>query len=624
MRICNESIQIRAIGPPIYKAFSSASGRELVKGERMKRSVRFRLVLVLVLTQFEQGIALSQQWRFGVMADTQWTGTDDGRNPGSCSVDIVRELNQQFIDHNVKFVIQVGDLVDYTGSTATSVAHSEDIRAAFAQELYNAGIGFFPLRGNHDAHPLTIPEFKRIYPQTVNGLMNATPSDVFSVPTDAAQRFQPVKRRVFKVGTNFGTPEPSQTASQDWRGLSYFFDFSNARFILLDQFSPLKATQNRNPYPDAIDLQQTWIDRALRTKAPGTHAFVFSHKGLITENHADTLFGSDPSQDVAGQDAFITSLFNSGVRYYIHGHDHMHNRSLVSVTTGTPTDGMSAKVEDILCASDSSKFYTPGSPSNDDKYDVPAFSHKRQAQIAQELHTVGYYIFTIDGPRLTADYYSARLSNVAPASCTGSNCEWLISTTPKLHFAKSETFGYSLNGKEFQVCQVSQKDCNDSYTQVVDTYMNTTAKILSGANGSTAQDFDGRSLIKTVNTGWTDRARSVSEAYGSLASDILSIWGMAEIGTETTDTYTLSLTYDPWKRRTEHFGRGLFGIAVKDGSGDWINAVDMNRGVSKKRFVSGPWRASYTVGTYGVDRCSKTAWAVVNYDGDFAVAHFDR
>ena len=90
-------------------------------------------VLILAVTS-----AVGQQWKFGVMSDTQWIGNDDGRNPGTCSVDIVQTLNKQFIKNGVKFVVQVGDLVDSTGSTATSVKNTEDVRAAFAQELFNA------------------------------------------------------------------------------------------------------------------------------------------------------------------------------------------------------------------------------------------------------------------------------------------------------------------------------------------------------------------------------------------------------------------------------------------------------------------------------------------------------
>jgi hypothetical protein len=295
----------------------------------------------------------------------------------------------------------------------------------------------------------------------------------------------------------------------------------------------------------------------------------------------------------------------------------MHNRSLVSVTTGTPTDGSSPKIQNVLCASDSSKFYTPGMPSNDDKYDVPAFGHNRQAQIAQELHTVGYYIYTVDGPRVTVDYYSAIPSNAAPVGgVNGPNVEWLIPSTPPLNFEKAETFGYSLNGKEFQVPQGA------TYTSVSDTYAGTTAKILSGTNGSTAVDFDGRHFIKTVDTGWTHLAERKCRKDDETASNTLTLWGMGDLHATNTDTITLSLSYDPAKSHPAHLGKGGFGLATKDDKDNWINAVDKNVGGVKK-FVLGPWKPGYKLGTYGVDLRTKTAWAVINYNAEFAVADFD-
>ncbi len=114
----------------------------------------------------------------------------------------------------------------------------------------------------------------------------------------------------------------------------------------------------------------------------------------------------------AGQNAFFKSLHDNGVRYYLCGHDHMYDRSRIVSPDGN------SYVNQILCASDSSKFYTPGSPSNDDKYNVPAFGHTRQTQLSQDLHTVGYYIFTVDGPKVTIDYYSSGVpSNAAPSGC---------------------------------------------------------------------------------------------------------------------------------------------------------------------------------------------------------------
>ena len=582
---------------------------------KITRSKKLLLTMLLALPAASVSLAQSQSWKFGVMADTQWS-RDDGRNPGACAVDMVKAVDKEFIKHKVDFVIEVGDLVDKTGNTADSVAASEGVRAAFAQELYNAGIGFFPVRGNHDSHPLAAAEFKRIYPQSQNGKMNATPANVFTIPNpDAAvQPFPTPSGSPFTRGTNFSSPDPSTTGGLDWRGLSYSFDYKGSKFVLVDQFAPA----DRDPAKEqqlTIAPEVPWIASTLATKPAGGHAFVFAHKGLISEQHVDTLFGKDPSSDAAAQDAFITAMYKNGVRYYIQGHDHLHNRALVSVTSGSPFDGVSPKVENIVSQSVSHKFYTPNVPANDDKYDVPAFGHKREAELSQDLHQVGFYIYTVDGPRVTVKYYAAPVPNAAPTpNCKLASpemCEFTAPTTPELKFTKLETFGYSLNGKEFLICQQgqqksSQDKCDSSYTNIADSYKGTSMKILSGSNGSTAQDFQKRSILKTVDTGWTDQSANT-------ASHILTLWGMGDFNKKNTDTYTLSITYsgaaDP-----------SLVLATKGKQGKWINAVDKNEGGSKN-FVNGPWKAGYPLGAYGFDKKTKSVWAVINYTGDFAAAN---
>src|SRR5208283_4581813 len=100
------------------------------------------------------------------------------------------------------------------------------------------------------------------------------------------------------------------------------FTYNNATFVLIDQFTPLNGSGSPNPGGgEAIDDQQTWISSVLAGKPSHGHGFVFSHKGLITEDHVDVLFGSDPSQDKVGTNAFIDALVTNGVRWYSNGHD---------------------------------------------------------------------------------------------------------------------------------------------------------------------------------------------------------------------------------------------------------------------------------------------------------------
>jgi hypothetical protein len=544
----------------------------------MKKIYYLKAVCVAVLVVFVAiSSAWSEPWKFGVMSDTQWKTSPDDKNPNAVAVNVIDHLNQEFILHGVKFVIQPGDL------TQNGDKIGLDTTATFRQALYNAGIGFYPLRGNHESSSAAAIEFKRIFPQTQTGLNNQTPLDSY-VTTTYYGAPQANTNSTFTIGSNFTSP------SSDFTGLTYSFDYRNARFVLLDQFTPPSGASHSTLSSAEVD----WVGAQLSGRKNGAHAFVFGHKHLISENHADTLFGNDPSVDPSLQNSFMSYLYSNGVRYYMGGHDHMHNRAQVVSPDGVST------VQNIIAVSDSYKFYIPQIPSNDETYDLPAFGILRETPIAQELFTIGYYIVTVDGPRVTVDFYSS------PNGCSG-DCDQTNDVIPYA-FSKRETFGYSLNGREFMIAQ------GQSYTTVQDSFLETTARILSGANGSADLDHSGRPFTKTVDTGWT-RATCATD------SNILSLWGMTgTLGSEQTDVYTLSINYDK-KARPEHLGKGVFGLATRDADGNWINAVENNFDGTKK-FVMGAWDPGYELGTYGVDPSTHTAWAVINYNSDFAVGQF--
>ena len=569
-----------------------------------------------------QAWAEADPWQFAVMADTQWTVDDDGRNPYSVATDIIQQLTKPFIEHRVQFVLQVGDLTDqgysttFTSNLLTKKGgykgtnlQAIDTRAIFAQPLYQAGIGFFPVRGNHEDLQSTAVEFARVFPQTnvtSGGLQNATPGDVFTLPNpDAAgMPFPTPSGHPFRLGTNFDAPPITGLA-----GLSYAFDFGSARFVLIDQFTRTDGTNYQgapnaqSPSNNLLD-QLGWVDATLTNTPRGGHAFVFSHKNLIGENHTDVVFGADPSANLAAQQTFFSRLATHGVRYYLGGHDHLHQRSRIVSPNATPT------VHELICASDSSKFYIPqgnallpGSVNNDGKYDVlgnGVNNGPRETSLAQELYEVGYYLVTVDGPRVTIDYYAALNTGAAFNKDSG---EFLIYTTPQLTFTKRETFGYSLNGQEFLVPE------GKAYTSVYDQFEHTEARLLSGTNTSTTTDGSGRNLTQAVNTGWTS-----GKGVDALASDILTLWGLAnQLGGEKTDTYTLAMTYEARQGRPQ----GL-GLVTRDARGEWVVAVSRNVG-GTPQFVQGAWEPRYDLGTFGVDPDANTAWAVLNRAGDFAV-----
>jgi hypothetical protein len=572
-------------------------------------------------------------WKFGVMSDTQWTYPpgDDNYNPNTAAVGIANQIQQQLINSGVNFVVHVGDLCDNANlSSSSSPANSnavagEDTRALYAQSLYNAGIGFFPLRGNHDdaQSPLATgaaiaKEFARIYPQTQTGQHNTTPSDILGsfasndqwVPVDAKNNPYATKTgSAFTVGSNFSSPDP--WGDGGLKGLSYSFDFNNVRCILLDQFVPstgnanylMEGTIGGSPLTNGNTGQQSWISAQLAARAAGSHAFVFAHKGLLTCNHADNLFSpasganATPAYNPNAQNAFFKSLKSNNVAYYFNGHDHMNDRSIV-----TSPDGSSSVIQ-ILAASNSSKFYPPqGSGTNTTTIpigkSVDTFynSTPRRQVVSQELYTIGYYIVTVNGPVVNVDYYAA---DVFPYYSSGS--EMLVSTAQGLNFTKRESFGYSLNGKQFIVAQ------GKPYNVVQDSSSGgTAAKILGGVNGSKAQDACGLAYVKVVNTGW-------SSATSSTMSDILWLWGINPLlENSSVDVYALSLG-------SATALNASYVICTQDAYGNWTNAVNLNSG-GTKNFVIGAWNSSYGLGTFGIDPSTNTAWAVLNYTGVFAIA----
>jgi hypothetical protein len=516
-------------------------------------------------------------------------------------VSIINQVNRQFINAGVKFVIAVGDLTNDGNDS------SEAVRAATAQPLIDAGIGFFPFRGNHETYGTNnnygIPGFQSNYPQTVSGTF--TRSDKYQ----------------YKVGSDFSSPT---FVSKDLAGMSYSFDYGShggkARFVIVDTWAaPGKVDKNPDGYLHGytVNDQQPWISKRLERKTRGAeHAFVFSHQPLIAEGHQDTMFSGYTNAHADWQNKFFAGMQRNGVRYFICGHDHIHQRSIIASPDGK------SRVEQIIAASNSSKFYSP-KPLDDPKW----FGQKvRETSISQEMFTVGYYIYTVDGPCVTVDYYSDdhgkwqsddNYPEGAGKSDTG--------VTPAFNFVKKESWSYCLNGREFLIPQGA------SYTGVQDRFKGTIARVLDGTNNSDTRDGSldtkggtGRRLTKEINTGWVGKS-SLQQSKGDscLASDILLLTGMADPGSAQTDVYTLSISYDPANFHSGHLKGGVFGLAAKDADGKWVNAVSKNIGGTIK-FVSGPWKQGYALGTYGVDRSRKQVWAVINNNGNFAAARFNK
>ncbi|HEX2958875.1 MAG TPA: metallophosphoesterase [Chitinispirillaceae bacterium] len=516
---------------------------------RIKKITGFFAMVTLAI-----GTSSADPWSFGLMGDTQWKTNLDGQNPGTVAAGIIKQLNARFIAHNVKFVVQVGDLVDSYSDANGRFSH----RANACQDLYNAGIGFFPLRGNHESSRAAANELNVAFPQTTGSGSNVFGTFNFTSPMQALQ------------------------------GLSYSFEYNNATFVIIDQFTRKDGSNSRND--TGLVGQIDWIRNVLTSRPASTHAFLFAHKNLCGGNHSDGLFGANPSALPAIQNTFYDICASNGVRYVVGGHDHMHCRSLM-----VSPDRQSV-LEQLICSSNSYKFYIPLVPGNDQRYNITG----REIPVSQQLFTIGYYIFTIDGPRVTVDYYTS------PNGCNG-DCD--LARTPVLTFTKNETFGYSLNGKKFIITRRESFEKVKDNIGAGDGYVGTSAEIVDGRNDITGSFYDARATVNEVTTGWTPR----SEIGDFFKSDAFTLWGMQDsVGTCDAEKFVLSMSYDPSVT-------GPLALNVKSDGGAWVRAIDKNTGGTPK-FTVGPWNPGYTLGTYGIDPSSKTVWAVINHASEFAVA----
>ena len=141
----------------------------------------------------------------------------------------------------------------------------------------------------------------------------------------------------------------------------------------------------------------------------------------------------------------------------------------------------------------------------------------------------------------------------------------------------------------------------------------TTATILAGANSLSGSS-------ETVSMAW--RTRTQGER---LVSDVLDLSGMGMTGgTGHTSPFVLRMDYAP-----DLLGGNELVLASEEmiqldwlnpATGTWQNAIDGNYGTNVGTFHLGAWQTDdMTLGDWGVNTTNDTVWAVVNYNGDFAV-----
>jgi predicted phosphodiesterase len=263
------------------------------------RTLAVGLVAALFIALWA-GAARAEAWKFVVFGDTRGSSEDEAVNSA-----VLGELANAAVSEGAKFILVPGDLV-YSGSASAFAAW----RSAM-QPAYDAGIGVYPIRGNHD------------------------------VEGDGAW------------GAAFGADLPGNGPAGE-EGMTWSFTYRNALVIGLDEYS---GHDHRVP--------QAWLDAQLAANDPNLHphVFVFGHEPAFKVEHADCL-GSYPDD----RNAFWSSIAAAGGRSYFAGHDHFYDHARLDDGDGDANNDL----HQFVVGTGGAPFYSGGAYDGDNGPWTPA------------------------------------------------------------------------------------------------------------------------------------------------------------------------------------------------------------------------------------------------------------
>ena len=247
----------------------------------MRHVIRKRRVFVLaVLPVVSLSLVIAmpvpvhaQELRFVVTGDS-W-GSDNGVNTA-----ILAEIAQATIDEGADFILFSGDLVIGSPDQATLESQLTKWRDTM-QPVYDAGIGVYPCRGNHDMRS------------------KAAWDNVFAGA--------------------YALPGNGPSGEEN---ITFSFTVGNVFAVGLDH------------YVNNSRVNQAWLDAQFASNVQ-PHVFVFGHEPAFAVLHDDCL--DDYPSD---RDAFWNSIKAEGARTYFCGHDHMYNHALIDDGDGNPANDL--------------------------------------------------------------------------------------------------------------------------------------------------------------------------------------------------------------------------------------------------------------------------------------------
>jgi hypothetical protein len=265
--------------------------------------------------------------RFVVTGDTRNQNADDHNG---VNTEILGEIAQATLNEKADFILVTGDLV--YGAADVDLFKSELMTwRTTMQPLYDAGIGVYPVRGNHDAYNKDV--------------WDAVFSGEYALPHN-------------------GPPGEEN--------ITYSFTYGNVFVAGLDQ------------YVADLQINQAWLDEQLAANTQ-PHIFTFAHAPAFKVYHDDNM--SDYPEN---RDAFWNSLIAAGSRVYFTGHDHSYDHARLDDGDGNPNND----VYQVLVGTGGAPLISAGNYDGDNGVWTPVNVY-RESQYGYVLVEVNGYNVTI-------------------------------------------------------------------------------------------------------------------------------------------------------------------------------------------------------------------------------------
>jgi predicted alpha-1,2-mannosidase len=516
------------------------------------------------------GLDTDSAVRFGVIPDTQ--GSTSG-----VPVDEASAVATELINQAPDFVIHVGDVTDGNSSDGdTKLAELEYLKEVLVTPLAEAGIGFYPVRGNHDS----------------NAYQN-TSSDVSAWAAAFPYLFEGENPLVDPTDVPGGSE-----ASPNYSNFCYVYSPNdNMFFVSVDQW---------NGGDDDTNYSNWVADKfaEIRSEYPDAHIFGYSHSGLfaLALHPAMTEFVS------TGADPYIAAGKEYEIDGWFSGHNHIYDRSMAV----NLSDDNKPYMFDFTTGSASEKFYSLSrTPAEDQHLNCLVDSSSTDGS------PIAYLLVNIVGPFVQIETYMSP-----DTDGSGTFDDWSV----------WDAYTYSRNGLQFTIA--AEENYNDR--NIADTapatedYFGTSVTIIDGINSDTttynAEDTD-FTQYRNITTGWWTRDQWYAEEDRNIISDIVSIHGMRNDSEHNrSDTYTLTLSYDESLLSEDQINKlRLVAFLDEDTTdedvGDWLDAASATLAVeiNSEPLLRSP-TADDKLGAWGIDIENQIVWARIDYQGDFAIA----